>query len=248
MKKYLIHSSYHKCLTVLFKKVISKSLDSTFRKNEYKHFNGVIEDFYREKDNFKIISVNNNWIDKSKFNGTAKISRFVRDPRDLIISGYFYHKRGAEDWCNIKNPSTNDFDIVNGTIPDDMIGDLSYSEYLNKISKEDGLIAEIKFRKKHFDSMMLWDNDDSDIKVFKYEDILGNEVQIFKEISDFYNLDFFTKKAVNYYSNKLSFKKIKNTKHIRNPKPSQWKDHFTPNVTKYFNKNHPNLLEKLGYL
>jgi hypothetical protein len=36
-------------------------------------------------------------------------------------------------------------------------------------------------------------------------------------------------------------------KHIRDPKKGQWKEHLTPKVKDYFEKQYDDLLERYGY-
>jgi hypothetical protein len=154
----LIHCSYHKCLTSYYK-------------------------------NYKIASVNNHCIDFSRFDdGSLRLSRFIRDPRDLVISGYFYHKRAAEPWCNVSNPTEADWRVVNGNIPEQLSNGQSYASYLQNVDMEDGLICEIDFRKKHFDGMAQWRDRDS-ILTIRYEDIIGHEEKVFDRVFSFYEFN-----------------------------------------------------------
>jgi len=245
----VVHCSYHKCLTVYYARVFSTLYNRIFRFSRgYRHFNSLIDDFYQESDSFKIASVNNHALDFKRLGNSFRVSRFIRDPRDLVVPGYFYHKRGAEKWCNIINPSENDWKVVNGCIPRDMGKENSFSSYLHSLSKEDGLIAEIDFREHHFNSMKEWPTADPRIKIFRYEDMLNNEKRIFEEIFTFYDVTWLEKRIglilSNYYSAKRQSSK---TQHIRNPKISQWREHFTPKVQDYFERKHGELLEPYGY-
>ena len=194
-KKLLIHCSYHKCLTSYFSKVMSLIFNKIHPlKPGYKHFDSKIDEFYENLNKYKIMSVNNHSLDFSLLGDKFKITRFIRDPRDLVVSGYFYHKRNAEMWCGIVNPTENDYDLVNGSVPSGISDGDSYSSYLRNLSLEEGLIAEIEFRKKHYESMLKWPDNDPRIKIFKYEDIIGNEKNVFKKISEFYVISFIMSK------------------------------------------------------
>ena len=249
MKLRRFHCSYHKCLTVYYAKVMHTLFNKIlFLGRGYRHFNSLVEDFYREGDNYCVASVNNHALDLTKL-GDCRISRFVRDPRDLIISGYFYHKRGAEPWCNVIDPTDERWKVVNGTIPDGMGMGHSFSTYLNSLSQEDGLIAEIEFRGRHLDSMSRWPVEDPRIKTFRYEDILGNESEVYREIFSFYELSWPVRKLGITLAERFSAQARTNaTKHIRNPEPAQWKKHFSPKVSEYFASRYDALLKQYGYL
>ena len=248
MRTKLIHCSYHKCLTVYYGRVMRVLYDQILRFSQgYRHFNSRIENFYRESDNYRIASVNNHAIDLEKIDHFL-ISRFIRDPRDLVVSGYFYHKRGAEHWSNIVGPVEEDWKVVNGCIPEQMGKDHSFSTYLNRLNQEDGLIAEIDFRKNHFNSMWQWPTEDPRIKVFRYEDIIGNEQDVFADIFSFYGLSWPERKLGVMLARRFSAKRqIGSLEHIRNPKPRQWKETFTPKVNNYFEQRYGGLLERYGY-
>jgi hypothetical protein len=176
-----------------------------------------------------------------------RISRFIRDPRDLVISGYFYHKRGAEDWCNIINPKEEDWKIVNGHIPDNMPKDESYASFLNKISIEEGIKAEIDFREYHFNSMLRWGDKDN-VLTIKYEDFLNNEKFTMDKIYRFYELPIIERKIGTFLAERYSAKKMKGKiEHIRNPKFSQWKTYFSKELINYFNNKYQALLDKYNY-
>lgn len=235
-------------MTLYYNRVLSSLFNrSVFVRGGYKHFNSYLDQFYEDSDKYRVSSVNNHALDLSRL-GDFRISRFVRDPRDLVVSGYFYHKRGAEPWCNDVHPRPEDWAGVNGNIPEGMDGSHSFSTYLQSLSKEDGLIAEIVFRKNHFRSMSEWPTQHANIKIVRYEDIVGSEKDMFREIFDFYELGRLEKivglRLVNKYS---AQKQSKRSKHIRNPAGGQWKEHFTPKVTKYFEERYGDVLAMYGY-
>lgn len=197
---------------------------------------------------FEVISINNHHINLRKIAKPYKISRFIRDPRDLVVSGYFYHKRGAEAWTKIKSPKEKDWKIVNGNIPKVLLkSKLSYYEYLNDVTLEEGLIAEIEFRKFHFDSMMKWTEENS-VKLYRYEDIIGNEGNVFKDLFKFYGFNLFHQYIAEFYANKYSKKSyLSKNKHVRNPKTGQWKSIFNDEIVNYFNFLYKDLLMKYDY-
>jgi len=248
----LIHCSYHKCLTVYYARVIRALYDNPIRKTlrggreGYKHFNSNLDEFYESLGKFTISSVNNHALDLDRL-GEFRIVRFVRDPRDLVVSGYFYHRRGAEEWCNVVGPSNDDWRIVNGNVPRDMPKDHSLATYLQALDQEDALIAEIEFRKFHFESMFEWPLDDSRIRMFRYEDIMGNEPRVFGEVMDFYNAGWIDHELAMFLARKFAVKTGQKGSHVRDPEPHQWKKYFTPKVHAFFSERYEELLPRLGY-
>lgn len=213
----------------------------------YKHFNSNIDEFYAALDDLRILSVNNHVPDFNRL-GDYRLSRFIRDPRDLIVSGFHYHKRGAENWTNIIDPTAEDLRIVNGNTPEQMTPGHSISSYLQSLNEEDGLLAEIEIRKNHLISMQEWPHDNPRILTIKYENILGNEVQTFERLFEFYEFGALKRAIGRSLASKYSSKNMsQKTKHIRDPRPNQWKEYFTPKVTDYFNSQYPDLLGMYNY-
>ena len=106
MTKSLVHFSYHKCLTVYFFRVAS----STFNRyrlgaGQYRNFNHEHDAFLAQQHKYRVTSVSSMHTDLDALGDDVRATHFVRDPRDLVVSGYFYHKRGAEAWTRKPSPS-----------------------------------------------------------------------------------------------------------------------------------------------
>jgi hypothetical protein len=248
MKIKLAHCSYHKCLTVYFSNVLSTLYNRyLFIGQGYHHFNSSIQQFYNEHHKYKVASINNQSLDLENLDTNSRVTRFIRDPRDLVVSAYYYHLRGAEYWSNVVDPVKEVWDVVNGVAPDMEKGQ-SFASYLQNLSEEDGLIAEIDFRRKHFESMKNWPVSDPRIKLFHYEDIIGNEVEIFHEIFSHYGVTWLERRLGVMLADRFSAsKKVGNEEHIRNPKSGQWKNIFTAKTNRYFEQHHGEILELYGY-
>jgi hypothetical protein len=241
-----IHCAYHKCLTAFTKRVMGAS---TRRFRGYNHFNSLIDDFNRERRRYQVASVNNHALDLSTFGDDARISRFVRDPRDLVVSGYFYHRAGSEIWCRKSDPTPQDFVMARGTFPEDIRPGESYADYLTRLDQEDGLIAEIRWRTKHFESMREWPRDDPRVKVWRYEDFLGHEADVMGEIADHYGWTgrrkdkLVSAAAVNDSRHRMAT----GDEHVRNPTSGQWREQFTPRVDAAFMAEWADLLPLHDY-
>lgn len=248
MRLQLIHCSYHKCLTVLYGRV----MDAVFNRCQpwgrgYRHYNSHLDDFYRGFQQDRVSSVNNRAPDLERL-GRFRISRFLRDPRDLIVSGYFYHRRGAEDWVCIPAPTADDWYFANGVVPAGLAASgTSFAEYLQSIPEEEGLLAELEFRTLHFESMAQWPQDHPDIKVFRYEDILGRERELFRELFEFYGLSRIHGVLGRWFADRHSIGGARTDPHVRNPEPGQWRQHFTSRVRNTFDSKYAGLVRQLGY-
>jgi len=244
-----IHCSYHKCLTVYYQKVMKKLYrDIVFWRRDFKHCYSHEDQFYDALDQYTVISLNNHTLDLERLGEDACITRFVRDPRDLVISGYFYHRRGAEPWCTMIGPNDADWKVVNGRVPEGMRRDESYCQYLNRLSLEDGLMAEIEFRTYHFQSMREWPRDDTRIALFRYEDIIGNEAQVFDSIFRHYRVPLYERLlGVQLAKRHAAGRAKRTTAHVRNPAPEQWREYFTSDVLGYFEAHYCDLPEIMGY-
>jgi hypothetical protein len=231
---------YHRVMAFMYNRVFRWS-------GGYRHFDSRIDDFYRDFEQYRVCSINNRCLELGKLQD-FRITRFVRDPRDMVVSGYFYHKKGAEGWCNIVGASNVNWEAMNGVSPEQMGEEKSFSQLLQSLDDEAGLIAEIDFRKRHFDSMKNWPVDHPNIKMYRYEDILGNEERVFAEMMSFYGLSWPERKLGVLLARRFSARgKAKLKSHIRNPKAGQWKELFTPKVARHFEQNHGELLEHYGY-
>lgn len=248
MSAQLIHCSYHKCLTMYYHRIMAWLYNRILRYSRgYHHFDSRIDEFYEQFAKYRVASINNRALDLERL-GDFRITRFVRDPRDMVVSGYFYHRKGAEGWCNIVGSANIHWEAMNGCFPDEMGEDQSFSQYLQGLSEEAGLIAEIAFRKHHFDSMAQWPMDHPQIKVYRYEDILGREEEVIAEMLSFYGLSWPERKMGTVLAKRFSASGKNSLKtHIRNPSFGQWSERFTPKVQEFFDEHHGGLIEQYGY-
>ncbi len=144
-----VHCSYHKCLTVYFGRVLKRMASAPFGlAGGYRHFASRLDDFYRDCSGLGVASVNNHALDLDRFD-EIRVTRFVPDPRDLLVSGYFFHKQSREDWSRVSHPTDADWVVVNGVVPESVKATgSSYRDYLNEVSLEEGLLAELAFRRR----------------------------------------------------------------------------------------------------
>jgi hypothetical protein len=167
-------------------------------------------------------------------------SHMIRDPRDIIVSGYFYHIWCNESWC---------------LAPNKKYGGISYQEFLKSISKEEGIIAEIRNCGFVFGNMLKWDYNNPNILEIKYEDIILNQEAGFRRIFEKYGFVGDQIEDALKFAMSMSFTRrsgrplgaVKEKSHLRSGLPGDWKNHFTDSHINEFKKIYPKILGRLGY-
>ena len=114
-------------------------------------------------------------------------SHMIRDPRDVVVSGYHYHLWTSETWATTKigafAESGRDIKREWPLLPLDHIEDMTYQEYLKSLSREEGIRAEIqRSSTTSIKEMVEWDYDDKNTFEFKYEEIMRNEPEVFRSM------------------------------------------------------------------
>ena len=243
-----VHCGFHKCLTMYARRTYKRACRLDFRRPRgFKHFFHRVDDFYDHCHNFRITSVSGNCLDLERFDD-IKVVRFVRDPRDLIVSAYYYHKRGAEHWCHVVDPVEADWSEVRGVIPETLPKGESLTSYLNKATWEDGMRAELAFRRYHFDSMREWPKQHPNVLVYRYEDIIGREVDVFNEIFDFLGVPFHAQLWGRSYAKRHAAGRPQaRLDHIRNPTSGQWRDALPDDVITRIAEDYGDVLERYDY-
>lgn len=257
-QKLVLHFSYHKCLTSYYHRVTNRlSRKFSF---ERRHFQSDVDAFNAEAirkgaDDYRLLSVNGKsdipWSDVPDFRG----SHFIRDPRDLIVSGYHYHLWTEEAWCKNDqfdwnwmtcHPYFRDFvESTEAKFP----RKVSYQKYLNSLNKEQGMVLEMLWRQTQFKNMRNWDFENPNILELKYEDIVGNEVNCFRTLFQHYGFSAELQVAGLEICNELSLKNMdKSTgSHTRSGAAQQWVTEFTSSNKDVFLRLYGDLPVFLGY-
>ncbi len=244
----VVHCSYHKCLTVLYRRVLRRvALVPGVGPASYHHFNSDLTAFLAQRTDLDVASVNNHALPDTLV-ATTRVSRFVRDPRDLVVSGYHYHRRGAEPWCHVVDPTEHDLAIVNGRVPNALRPGESIMTMLQRLDQAEGLRAEYELRHAHVASMREWRGEDDDVLVHRYEEILGAEREVFERLFDFYGYSRPVARLVGVVAARYSVSgQAKKGQHVRNPQPGQWRTQFDESLTRTFHAEFGDVIERLGY-
>ncbi|MEM9256515.1 MAG: sulfotransferase domain-containing protein [Pseudomonadota bacterium] len=243
-----VHCGQHKCLTMFSRAVLERVCTHQYGPlRGFRHFFGRLDEFYRYAEGYPVSSVSGHRIDLDRFED-VRVTRFVRDPRDLVVSGYFYHRRKAEGWCGYVNPTQEEWERVNGALPSALPAGESLTSFLEQAPLEEGLRAEIDFRLHHFESLLAWPEADPRVLTLRYEDIVGNESNAFGQVLRHFEMPLSTRLLGRWQAFQSRASKSKrHNRHIRDPHAGQWRQHFTPQLAREFNARYADLLKLYGY-
>jgi hypothetical protein len=239
-------------MTAFYENVFSHFCNAT--NIRYKHHNNNLDLFYKSIKNRtkpSILSVNNKNPDFDNIPNYLG-SHFIRDPRDLLVSGYRYHKWCKEPWAN--QPMSQELkNILNLEDLGIEVGNESYQQILLNTDEITGYKIEFRWRKNGLNQMKKWDYDNPLILEMKYEYIFGNEVEEFSKLYNHYelppeNYPFF-KNCIEKF-NFESLKKNNKTgskKHAEIGVPQQWKNIMPVEAYNMFMDEYENLIEVLNY-
>jgi len=176
-------------------------------------------------------------VDRMNFGGRAvRGSHMVRDPRDVAVSSYFYHLRGAELW---------------NQIPLERFGGRTYHEVLQSLSTRDGLLMEIQRLGTYvYPGMANWDYHQGDFLEMRYEELWSDEPTGFRALFRFYGFS----PAVVESSVHLALELTARTRtgpgriaHVRSGRPGEWREHLEPVHLDAIEQVAPGLIAQLGY-
>jgi Sulfotransferase domain len=170
-------------------------------------------------------------------------SHLIRDPRDIVVSGYNYHLWTDEEWARVARPE---------------YGNRSYQEYLNSLTQEDGLLAEMRrfaTAPKGLRRMVDWDYSDPSFTEVRYEDLVADEAHVFRRMFEHYGFsDGAVEEAIGI-AEAFSFKRqtgrsvgeVRPNAHLRSGRAGQWRDVFGDAHLELGRELYGEALIKLGY-
>ncbi len=167
-------------------------------------------------------------------------SHMIRDPRDMTISGYFYHLWSSEKWLHV---------------PKARFGNKSYQELLNSVDQEQGLIQEIERFAGSFRQMIQWDYNNPNMFELRYEELLNDQGPIYRQLFQHYGLNDAAVERGLKIARRSSFEArakrrvgtVQEKSVMRSGKPGQWKDYFTDAVKDRFKELAGEVLIELNY-
>lgn len=163
----------------------------------------------------------------------------VRDPRDVIVSGYFSHLATHPDtaWPRLRY----------------------YRPYLQTLDKHDGLMCEMEFSGIYLQQMLLWEyGAKTSILELRFEDMIAQPVASFERVLT--HMGFMPARVSRLMLEEIlerhSFKNLSGgrapgeedaTSHYRRGQPGDWRNHLDAEHIAYFKSLYNPLLLKLGY-
>ena len=247
-KKLIIHCSHHKAGTRWFSAIL-RSIAKYYGLS----FTNSIDSFLH--NNTDIFMENHSRVDFSLLTSNYRASHIIRDPRDIVISSYHYHLWTKESWAHIPMKSLSEnMKIKWSDLPLNEFGHLTYQQYLNTLTEEEGLLAEMK-RTSAISEMHNWNYENKNCIELKYESLIKNEEKHFRNVFEHYG---FNKDAINTalkFVTQHSFKNRSGRKlgvtgkesHFRSGLAEQWKDTYSDRLKTHFKKRYGDTLIKLGY-
>jgi hypothetical protein len=161
-----------------------------------------------------------------------------RDPRDLLVSSAHYHLKSSEKWLHEEGHWG-------------LHGTTYQQELLALNTMEERLLFEIDHAGGgNIKQMASWDYSRPEFVELRYEAIVAPDgFRYFRESLDqsgLFELNecMLLEKLFRIFSTQGV---LAHKRHIRNPRPSQWKESFTPAVEDRFHKRFGQALNKLGY-
>ena len=168
-------------------------------------------------------------------------SHMIRDPRDIIVSGYFYHL-----WCT--EPLY--------TSPRSEFGGKSYQEALRLLPQERGLAMEIEWSEPRIRTMVDWHYDNAEFLELRFEDFIRDEHASALAAFKHYGLsDDQIETIANIVEKEFSFEAITGRKkgeedresHFRKGQAGDWLLHFSDAHKQLFKEIYPGILTQLEY-
>ncbi len=229
----IIHCCHHKVGTVWFRNILSgvaREYGLAFQKCSQQQLRPDTAVWLQDHSHVDLSQL-------PSYRGT----HIIRDPRDMIVSGYFYHLRTKESWVHIPRTEYHN---------------MSYQQYLASLSQEKGITAEIaRSAKTVFRDMMSWDYDNPSFLEITYENLITHEKKMFAAIFNHYGFTDDAIEAAVHIAEKYSLKNMvrkasagpDSPSHIRSGRPGEWKKYFTGEHKKYFKDLLGDMVVTLGY-
>lgn len=244
--KVIVHCGYHKVGTVLFNRVL-REISQIFSNVETKHFWNLHDVDNLVEGHFRGIHV-------------------IRDPRDVIVSGYLYHLYTNEAWC-VNNSWNTEGPITFPQVPHSQkhrpekwkkkyiqsLKGKSYQENLQNLDLEEGIIFEMThYAGWTIEEMLKWDYGDLRFLEIKFEDIIKNYDLTFEKILDWCGFtdrerDAILRKISRFDIARMSDKQISVNDHIHGRETGKWRQHFSPRHKKIFKELFGDAVVVLGY-
>lgn len=191
---------------------------------------------------------------------------FIRDPRDIVVSGYLFHLRTRERWC-VNTDLDPSPPIRFPRVPRSQqhrseswkaaylrsLGGRSYQENLRALPQAEGLLFEMNhYAGWTIDSMRAWDYDREDVLEVRFEDLMSEFDAGFRFIFSWLGLsaeqrDAALELAARHDLGRKSREEIQQIEHVSPGETSKWRAYFEPQHKNAFRARFGEVLVDLGY-
>lgn len=171
MNPPIAYFGHHKCASSWILTIVSQACkDMGLR---HKHFSNAAHlesspEKYIRTNKLDFVSYTNSDYNVVRDMRFRKAFHVIRDPRDLITSAYFSHKKShtTKHWPDL----------------------IKHREHLNSLSKEQGLEAEIQFSRRFIEEIQNWNYLDENVTHVRMEDLIRNSYKTVLDIFSFLDL------------------------------------------------------------
>jgi len=193
-------------------------------------------------------------------------AHFVRDPRDVIVSGYLYHMRCQEEWC-----TNQDLDPTSPIrfpkVPYSMVhrseqwkkqylhslGGRSYQENLRSLDQRDGLLFEMRnYGSWTIEGMLNWNYSRPNMLEVRFETLMGEFDATFKTLFESFGLSAqdvsrASRIAAKEDLGRMTDKQIEAMDHVSSRGTTKWQEYFGEIHKEAFGKRFGDAVIHLGY-
>lgn len=252
---------YHKVGTILLGKVfreLCKAFDWRFAT-----FAGEVDHIPKRAD---VVLFQHSIVSHKLLKGAYNGLHFIRDPRDIIVSGYLYHKRCHEKWCVNTNFDSSP-PILFPRVPlsqqhrpehwkREYLRSLcgkSYQQNLKEMTQSDGLLFEMNhYGRWTINQMMQWDYPNPNILTVRFEDLMADYDSTFAGLFSFCGFSDKQKAialqiAAKEDLNRKTDEEIQADSHISSRQTTKWREFFNDEHIHLFKELFGNAAVRLGY-
>jgi hypothetical protein len=228
-RQLVVHCGHHKAGTVWFRQVLLSIIGHYGLRQQEGKADALAPAtdlaFYAHAGSFRPDQVG-----ARPFRG----SHLVRDPRDLVVSGYEYHRVCHEAWTRRPYPA---------------YGGLGYQDYLHSLDEHDGLMAEIQWMSTFTAAEMSdWDYHQPQFLELRYEEAMADEGETFSRLFRWYGFDEAAVALGLEAVDRLSLRRGGAIpRHARSGRPGEWQDRLAPDHIDRFKELTGDLTVHLGY-
>ena len=251
--------THHKVATVLCRKVLMESTERIGWR--YNSEMGVAKDIASKTDLLHVIhgTTTDTFLDSGR-----RGVRIIRDPRDVIVSGFLYHQRCSELWCinsDFSKPGYHHPQVPQPLAHRELetresfvssLGGVSYQERIRGLGQDEGLIFEMDgFARITIDEMVGWKERDN-VLTIKMEDLVADFDGSFEKLFHWIGIPETSiptclEIAKGHDMNRMREDQIASNPHISTGKLRKWEEYFSSQVMDAYEERFGNAHLKLGY-